>query len=205
MYHTPVFELQCRFWDKLTLISSYFSPKRHCGFKMVNSTNRRALFCCYVRHQVGNAKKKTQLAGSLPPHPRNKLVIVDESTLLGPRDSSEKKTQTQTHTQNEECGLVNYIVCSLGLSLIFQFSCEQKKGDQTERPFWSNVSFLTTHPKNELSLVRNFRSCRLSRSGKLIWAYTHLSESSQAHSEKSRLHFLALRGKNLKKKTISPA
>ena len=40
----------------------------------------------------------------------------------------------------------------------------------------------------------NFSQRRLSRSGKLVSG--HLSESSQPHSERSWLDFLALRGKS---------
>ena len=68
-------------------------------------------------------------------------------------------------------------------------------------PFFNqpSVSFLTTQVKNKL--VRNRRNCDSreteNQSG-------HLSESSQTHSEKTRLDFFALRGKNqLESKKIS--
>ena len=67
----------------------------------------------------------------------------------------------------------------------------RKKVDQTEPPFWSTVSFQTTQLKNER--VRNFRNCD-SREAENWSGY--LSESSQTYSEKSRLDFLALSGKN---------
>ena len=83
--------------------------------------------------------------------------------------------------------------------LIFQFSCWKKKVYQTEPPFWSTVSFLTTQLKNEP--VRNSRNCYCREAEN--WS-GYLSESSQTHSEKSRLDFLALRGKNwLESKKIS--
>ena len=67
----------------------------------------------------------------------------------------------------------------------------EKKVDETEPPFWSTVSFLTTQLKNEL--VRNYRNCD-SREAENWSGY--LSKSSQTHSEQSRLDLLALRGKN---------
>ena len=67
----------------------------------------------------------------------------------------------------------------------------KKKLEQTEPPFWWTVSFLTTQLKNEL--VRN--SCNFYPREAGNWS-GYLSESSQAHSEKSRLDFLASRGKN---------
>ena len=53
----------------------------------------------------------------------------------------------------------------------------KKKVDQTEHPFWSTVSFVTTQLKNEL--VQNSRNC-VSREA-VNWS-GYLSESSQTHS-----------------------
>ena len=60
-----------------------------------------------------------------------------------------------------------------------------------------NFLFLARKLKNEL--VRNYRNCNNRETGN--WS-GYLSESSQTHSEKSRLDFLSLPGKtNLKAKT----
>ena len=54
-----------------------------------------------------------------------------------------------------------------------------------------NFFFLARKLKNEL--VRNYRNCDSREAGN--WS-GYLFESSQTHSEKSRLDFLTLRGKN---------
>ena len=68
----------------------------------------------------------------------------------------------------------------------------EKNVDQTEPPFWSTVSFLTTQLKNELRVLnsRNYDSREAEN-----W-YGYLSESSHTHSEKSRHDFLSLQGNN---------
>ena len=67
----------------------------------------------------------------------------------------------------------------------------KKSKNQTEPPFLSTASFLTTHVKKELN--RNSRNCD-SREAENWSGY--LSKSSQTHSKKARLDFLALRGKH---------
>ena len=88
-------------------------------------------------------------------------------------------------------------------SSFFNFLASKKKVDQTESPFGSTVSFLTTHWRNEL--VRNCRNCD-SREAEHWSGY--LSESSRTHSEKSRLDFFSLRGNNWleskKKRCLKP-
>ena len=81
-------------------------------------------------------------------------------------------------------------VASISTSSFFDFFLE-KNVYQTE-PLLDQLSvFLTTQLKNEL--IRNSRECD-SRKAETWSGY--LSECSQTHSEKSRLDFLALRGKN---------
>ena len=80
----------------------------------------------------------------------------------------------------ENFGLVHVSIFLLGI-----------KSWSNRTSFLINCQFLTTQLKNEL--VRNSRNCD-SREAENWSGY--LSESSQTHSEQSRLAFLALRGKN---------
>ena len=79
---------------------------------------------------------------------------------------------------------------NFGLAHFSTFMLE-KKVEETEPPFWSIVSLLTTKLKNELD--RNSLNSD-SREAKNWSGY--LSESSQTHSEKSRPDFLSIRGNN---------
>ena len=79
--------------------------------------------------------------------------------------------------------------------LVAQFSIlilEMKTTWSNRAPFWSTVTFLTTQLKNEPLIVGNFRNCDPREAGN---GSRYLSESSQTHSEKSRLDFFALWGK----------
>ena len=66
-----------------------------------------------------------------------------------------------------------------------------QKKSSSEPSFRSTVGFLTTQLENEL--VRNSRNCDCREAEN--WS-RYLSESSQTHSEKRRLDFLASRGEN---------
>ena len=89
-------------------------------------------------------------------------------------------------------------VARISGQLIFQLSCWTKKVDQTEPPFLSTVSFLTTHLKMRLSEILatatlEQRKLDLGTSPRVL----------KTHSEKRRLDFLALRAKtNLKPKNL---
>ena len=78
---------------------------------------------------------------------------------------------------------------NFGLSQISISSLEKR--NQAEPPFCSAATFPTRQLKNKL--VRNTRNCDPPETEN--WS-GYLSESSQTHSEKTRLDFLSLRGRN---------
>jgi len=118
-----------------------------------------------------------------------------EPALLGMSLTTRRGTSTQiSFLVFESRSCENFVLAqfSIGWSENWQLNKTRALFDQL-------FLFLARKLKNELLTVvpgsLKISQLRLSRSGKLVWVPLR-AYGAQTHSEKSRLHFLTLRGKN---------